>query len=1057
MHTTKSCFRRLLLSLILCPVFFGAFAFDRDLSGRITDNEGRPLEGASVMVKNTKTGTTTDATGHFRLSVPDNASTLIISIMGFSTKEVSIASKSVINVTLESAASSLGDVVVVGYGTQKRSDLTGAVSTVKGSDLTKLPTQRVDQALQGRATGVMVQNTDGSPGGNTTIRIRGGNSIIGSNDALIVVDGIQGVNINTINPNDIESLEVLKDASATAIYGARGANGVILITTKRGATGAPSINYGYSLGTQSLSHKLALMNAGQYARKSNDWAASQTGTVSAPITPVLPFTDDQIAALDKSGGTDWQDVLYRSAGTQNHQLSISGGSENARYFVSAGYLNQHGIIVGTNYQRYNLRSNLDLKVNKWLNAGINLNVIKDKGNVAPVGEGTEYGDILGQVVNTIPRFDPITPIYDSAGHYNFRALKAGPNNNKTYADPDVWNPLATALETKTDNSNTKNEISTFLEFKILDGLTLRVTGAATVTSLDQRHYYNTQTFPGMGVNGLGDLTSSKTEYYQNSNILTYNKTFNQKHHLILTGVAEQQLIQSKGVYINAQNFFNDLTGINDLSGANQINQKVSTSPKQTLNSFLGRVNYTFDEKYMVTASFRADGSSVFGANHKWGYFPSAAVAWRVSEEDFMKTVTFFSTLKLRASWGKTGNQAIQPYQSLATLATREGGYYPYYGTSPANIGFFLTSPGNPDLKWETTQQTNLGVDMGFFKDRLTATIDVYQKKTTDLLMNKQVETYTGFSTVLANVGSIQNRGLEISLGGKPLAGPGLKWFTNVNISFNRGKVLALQNDLPLPIKTNTGGGYNIWKQSAWSLKNLQVGQPIDQMRGYVNLGTWKTSEADAAKAMGQVPGEAKWKDVNHDGKINIDDGNEVIGNAVPKFIYGWNNTFSYKNFDLSFLIQGNYGNDIFNAVRIKTESGQYGLGANLVNRWTPDHQNTNVPGFINTMERSALNLGSDQTATIGADTRSSRWVENGSYLRMKNITLTYSLPTPLISRIHFTRVSFYATAINLFTITKYTGYDPEVSSYNLVAGGLGIDLSNYPTSKTFLVGVNLGF
>ncbi|MFT3705668.1 MAG: TonB-dependent receptor [Agriterribacter sp.] len=1027
----------------------------KKITGVITNDKNEPLSGVSVVERGTRNGVVTNESGRFIINVKNDNALLEVTYVGYRTQTVSAASDE-LTIVLEADNSDLSNVVVVGYGTQKKSDLTGSISSVKGGDLTKLPTQRVDQALQGRAAGVMVQNTDGAPGGNATIRVRGGNSITGGNNALVVVDGIQGVNISTINPNDIESLEVLKDASATAIYGARGANGVILITTKRGASGKAVFNYGFNIGSQKLNHKLDLMNAGDFARKANDWAATQDGTVNSPIDPVIPFTKDQIDALDKSGGTDWQDEIYRSGLMQNHQLSISGGSENARYFVSGGYVNQQGIVINTKYVRYNLRSNLDLKLNSWLTAGINLNVIKDKGNVAPVGEGTRYGDILGQVINTVARFDPATPVYDADGNYNFKALKGGPDNSKIYADNDVWNPVATAMETKSDKNNITNEISTFLEAKIIDGLTFRVAGAASTISNDEMHYYSTKTQPGRGVSGLGDLTTNKYEYYQNSNILSYNKIFNQKHHLTVTGVAEQQLIQTKGSYINAQGFFSDEIGINDLGGASQINEKSTSLSKQTLNSFMGRINYVYDEKYMITASYRADGSSVFGANNKWGYFPSAAVAWRASEEEFIKHLNVFSTLKFRGSWGKTGNQAIQPYQTLATITS--GFNYPYDGNSTANIGFALGRPANPDLKWETTAQTNIGVDLGFFHDRLFATVDIYKKKTTDLLLNKQVEAYTGFSTTLANVGSIENKGLEISVGGKPLVGNNFKWTTGMNISFNRSKVLALLNELPLAIRTNTGGGYQIYA-SGFSLKYLQVGQPVDQMRGYVNLGTWSEAEAAQAKAMGQAPGEAKWKDVNGDGKITLAaDGQQVIGNASPNFIYGWNNNVSYKNFDLTFLIQGSYGNDIFNAVRIKTENPSNGLSVNLNNRWTSENQNTNVPVFLGTRERNAMNLGANQTAGIGVDQRSSRWVEDGSYLRMKNITLTYNLPLSVLSKIRVTRLAAYVTAVNLFTITKYTGYDPEVSSFNAGgAGGLGIDLSNYPTAKTFMFGINLTF
>lgn len=1036
--------------------YFNHSIDDRTITGTVTNESGVPLAGASVMIKGHQKGASTDDKGQFSLTVPESAHILVISFTGYQSMEVSIRERSIVSVRLLPDDSKAAEVIVYGYGTQKKSDLTGSVSTVKGGDLNKLPTQRVDQALQGRATGVYVQNTDGAPGGNTTIRIRGGNSLSGGNDALVVVDGIQGVNISTINPNDIESVEVLKDASATAVYGSRGANGVILITTKKGASGKPVISYNLGLGAQEIIHKLKLMNAGDYAVKSNAWAATVNGTPSAPITPILPFTDAQIADLYAKGGTDWQKELYRRAGLQNHQLSISGGSEAARYFVSGGYIDQEGIVIATKYRRYNLRSNLDLKVTKWLNAGVNFNVIKDKGNVPPVGEGTLYGDILGQAINTVTRFDPITPVYDANGNYNFKALKGGPDSSKSYADNDVWNPVATALETKAEKDRIINELGAFLEFRIADGLSLRVAGAATSNTTDEKHYYGTKTQPGHGVNGLGDLTNSKYQYFQNSNILTYNKIFREKHALTLTAVAEQQLIQTQNTSIAAQGFFSDYTGIDDLGGASQINSRSNESSEQTLNSYLGRFNYVYDGKYMVTASYRADGSSVFGANNKWGYFPSTAIAWRASEEKFIQALHIFSNLKVRASWGKTGNQAISPYQTLATI---ESGYnYTYDGNSTANIGFQLGRPTNPDLKWESTAQTNIGIDLGFFHDRLFMNLDVYRKKTTDLLMNKQVEAYTGFSSILANVGSIENKGLEISIGGKPLNNGAVRWNTQINLSFNRSKVLALLNSEPLAVKTNTGGGYQIYG-SGYSLKYLQVGQPMDQMRGYVNLGTWSKGEAKEAAAFGQAPGEAKWKDVDGDGQINLSkDGNQVIGNASPKFIYGWNNNVSYRNFDLSFLLQGSYGNDIFNAVRIKTEGQATGLSVNLKNRWTEDNQHTNVPVFLSSRDRNALNLGANKTAGMGTDQRSSRWVENGSYLRLKNITLGYALPESIARKIGASRLTVNVSAINLITITKYTGYDPEVSSFNAGgAGGLGIDLSNYPSAKSLMVGLNLTF
>lgn len=1056
--------RKLTIFFVLLLVGGIQFAFaQKMIKGKVTDKgDGSGIAGATVVVSGTTLGTTTDASGLFTLSAPANAKTLKFSFIGMKTLEIEIGTQSEFNVEMETETTALDEVIAVGYGTVRKSDLTGSVSSVKGKDLIQLPNQRADQALQGRAAGVSVQNTDGEPGGNVTIRIRGGNSVTGGNNALVVVDGMQGGNLSTMNPNDIESIEVLKDASATAIYGARGANGVILVTTKKGTVGKIAISYNFSIGSQSLSNKLDLMNGGDYARKSNAYAATQNGTVAAPITPVLPFTDSQIAALDASGGTDWQDEIYTNGMIQNHQLTIGGGSEKSRYFVSGGYLNQDGIVINTSYKRYTLRSNLDFNLTKWLNAGVNINLMKDVGNTPPTGEGTYYGDILGQVINTVARFDPCTPVYDAAGNYNFKALRGGPANNKGYADSDVWNPVATALETKTEKNNMNTEANTYLEFLIAEGLTLKVTGSASIFNADNTRYMGSKTQPGFGTNGYGILEFEKSEYYQNSNILTYDKTFNEKHHLTLTGVAEQQYSKSAYTDIEAQGFFSDYTGIKDLGGAELVPTRYNTFTERAINSYMGRLNYAYNNKYLITLSYRADGASVFGDNSKWGYFPSGSLAWKASEEGFIKDLDIFSDLKLRGSYGKTGNQGIQPYQTLASVGS--GYNYPYLGDGSTSIGYSLLNAANPDLKWETTAQTDLGLDLGFFNQRLTATVDVYKKTTSDLLLNTQLPNYTGFASLISNVGSIENKGLEITVGGTPFSKTDFKWNTSANISFNRSEVIALADDkTTLPIITNTGGGYNIYSNGKWALKNLVVGQPVEQMYGYVYLGTWSEAEREEALKYGQLPGDSHWKDVNEDGIIRkAEDGNEIIGNATPDFIWGWNNSLSYKSFDLSFLIQGSQGNDIFNAVRIKTENAVNGTSSNLNNRWTIDNQNTNVPAFTPTQVRNTQLTGHpSKVSGIGNDTRSSRWVEDGSYARLKNITLTYNLPESLLSKIHLAKLSVYATGANLITITNYSGYDPEVSSFNkgsrVRAGGLGIDLSNYPTAKTITFGINVTF
>lgn len=1017
----------------------------RSISGVVQESENNaPLEGATISVGNNKLSTITDSEGRFNLSVPTGRVPLNISFVGYETKTETIGNeeRNIIIVLNKSTTNLLGEVVVVGYGSQKRSDITGAVSSVKGTDLVQLPVLRADQALQGRAAGVAITNTDGAPGGSTTIRIRGANSITGGNNALVVIDGFQGGDLSTINPNEIASIEVLKDASATAIYGSRGANGVILVNTKRGIVGTPVIDYSYSFGRQKIAHKIDLMNAGDYAQISNDWAASQN--INTP-TPFLPFSLTQIDSLKKTKGTDWQDEIYRNANLQLHQLSLRGGSNSVKYFFAGGYSDQEGLIVNTNFKRYTLRANADIQINKWLKTGVDLNAIKDKGNVPAFGEGTRFVDILAQAVNAVLRFDPITPVLDADGNYS----KAP----SSYGDPDVWNPVATVKGSFNESNSMTTNVNTFLEFKILSGLTFRVEGAASVVNFDKKTYYNHLTRNGSLQNGSGQLTIDKSFYYQNSNILTYDKTFNDVHHLTFTGVAEQQSTNSSGSFIDAQGFFSDATGIDDLGGASQINERSSYITKRSINSFLGRVNYGYNNKYLFTVSYRADGSSVFGANNKWGYFPSAALAWRASEEGFIKNVNLFSELKFRGSWGRTGNQAISPYRSLDAIGS--GFNYPYNGNTTTDIGFSITQPANPNLKWESTTQTNIGVDMGFLEGRLTTSIDIYRKVTDNLLLNRPIPSFTGFTTLLDNVGSVENKGLEVTVAGDPVRSNDFRWNTAINISMNRSKVLKLLNDLPMAIRTSTGGGYQIWS-SSFSLMYLQVGQPFGQMQGYINEGTWKESEIKQAKEFGQLPGDPKWKDINGDGQITRADVT-VIGNSTPKYVYGWNNNMSYKNFSLSFLIQGTVGNDIFNATRIKTEKPSNGLSTNLNNRWTPDNQNTDVPAFIDQVTRRDAQLGPSKVK-IGVDQRSSRWIEDGSYLRMKNITLGYQLPKSFINKVGLTNSRLYISASNILTITKYTGYDPEVSSFNAIGDvARGIDMSNYPSVKTITLGINLTF
>ncbi len=1005
--------------------------FNTLIRGRVTNAGGEPLIGVSVTVKGTGVGTSTDEQGNYAIDVPNNG-VLVFSYVGFEKKEISISGQSSVNIILESGTSELEQVVVVGYGTQKKRDLTGSVSSIKGDEVTQLPTQRVDQALQGRAAGIMVLNTDGAPGGNTTIRVRGINSVNGNNSALIVIDGLQGGDLMSLNPGDIESIEVLKDASATAIYGSQGANGVILITTKAGKKGKPVITYNYDLGTATMAKKMPLLNAADYARNINAIALSKNG---GGINPQPIFSESEISAFEKNGGTDWQDVIYRNATTQNHQLSVSGGTDRLNYRISGAYLDQQGILLNSAYKRFSLRANLKADITDWASFSINWDGAKEKTNSVLFGNTTDWPN---NPIGAATRFSPTVSVYNEDGTYSRAALR--------YGNPTLWNPMASAVEPESDNSTVRNNANAFLDFKILNGLSLRISGGAMITNQNNLGFYNTKTFIGMQGNGSGSQYAGKSEFYQNSNILTYDRNFS-KHRLTFTGVVEQKYFKDYYSTIDASDFLNQQTNVNDFSGAN-IKTIGSSYTDRVINSYLGRVNYVFDDKYLLTASYRADGSSVFGKNNKWGYFPSVALAWRASEENFIQNLNVFTDLKIRGSWGVTGSQAIQPYQTLARIVS--GSNYPYDGGDASNIGFDISSAANPFLKWESTEQLNVGVDISVLNGRLTFTGDYYNKTTRDLLMPRGLPAYTGLRSIIDNVGSMRNRGVELALGADPVSEEDFKWHTAIQASFNRTTVLNLGQDKRIGYRAGgSGQGTNN------PFMFLVVGEPFGQMYGWKYLGVWSTKEAQEAAEYGQLPGDPHYFDKDGDKRINIKD-TTVIGNSMPKCIFGWSNQITFKNFVLSFLIQGTQGNNIFNVARIALDAAD-GTSERLLNRWAIDNQTSDIPGIIDARTREQAALVNKISFPSSSGNTLSRYVEDGSYFRLKNITLAYNIPSSVLRNIKFSGASIYVSSMNLVTITNYTGYDPEVSSYRGNDAQLGSDYNNYPSSRTINIGLKVSF
>ncbi|HUQ66116.1 MAG TPA: TonB-dependent receptor [Flavitalea sp.] len=1033
--------RKLILTLhcilMLCILTPVNAQTGRQIKGSVLSEDRLPLAGVTVAVKESNLKVLTDDNGNFSIQLPAGHSVLQFSYVGYQDQELQVDHQNALTILLARDIKSFDDVVVIGYGTVKKSDITGSISSVKAADLKSLPVQRVDQALQGRAAGVFVQNTDASPGGNTKIRVRGMNSITGGNNALIVIDGQQGGNINLLNPNDIESIEILKDASATAIYGAKGANGVILITTKTGKSGKPEVAYSFNYGVQKISHELDVMSAKDFIANVNANAALNNSVGTPP--PV--FTESQVKMFENNPGVNWQDVIYQVAPMQSHSLSISGGTDQVKYFFSAGYLNQKGIVVNSDYNRFNVRGNLKSDFNKWISAGVNVAFVRSIGNVPPFGEkGSAVTDLTGQPIVQAPLWDPTIPIYDSAGNYSRH-----PNN---YGDPFSANPLAALLETSTKNVGTENIINGYLDFKILSGLTLRIMGSGNFSTANNRRFFNDKTLAGRvidGAAGLGILETNKNDLLQNTNILTYDKSFN-KHHLTFTGVAEQQIETNQSTDTRVQGFTTMETALDDIGSAKNIIAN-SGAFKRSLNSFLGRINYSFDNKYLITASYRADGSSVFGENNKWGYFPSMAFAWRLSEETFVKSLDIFSDLKLRASWGIVGNQAISPYQSLSALSS--GRNYPFNGTSQLDYGFQITQAANPNLKWESTTQKNIGLDLGFFNNRLLINVDVFKKNTNDLLLYRTLAGYTGLPSIIDNVGSTENKGLELLISGDPLIGD-VKWNTSFNISWNRNKVIDLGTTTKLGF-ISSSGNYGVS-----NLMYLVPGEPFGQMYGYGTQGLWKESESAEAYKYGQLPGEIHYVDVNNDGEIDLLD-QMVIGQALPKYIFGWSNRITYKGFDLNFLFQGVKGNNIFNMAKIRLESPGSGTSNRLLNRWTPQNQNTDIPAFIDDQTRLNAQL-TDKINISDIDVNAlKRFVEDGSYTRLKNVIIGYTLNPHIINRLGLNRIRVFASATNLLTITNYTGYDPEVSSYNENDAQVGIDMGNYPSAKTYTIGLDVIF
>jgi TonB-linked SusC/RagA family outer membrane protein len=984
-----------------------------DVHGRILNENGEPLPGATVVLKGTTITTVTDAQGNFHINTGDQVKPVLeISFVGYLTAEYPLRGRDNFTINLQQDTRSLGDVVIVGYGEQRKRDVTGAISTVKSEEIAKRPLVRVEQALQGTTPGVAVQSANGMPGTPLSVRIRGVNSITGSNEPLYVIDGYIGANLGSISPSDIESLEILKDASATAIYGSRASNGVVIITTKTGHDGAPRLNLGAWLQKDEMPKYLALMNAYDFATTVNTQIAS---TSNAPPA----FSDAQLAGFKTNPGTNWQKAATRKPLVQNYEASISGGSTHSKYFFAFNYLDQPGLLLNQYYKRATLRSNLDFKVKDKLDLKFSVVV------AVPASRNTAYSGDSGDPFASAVLFDPTAPVRNpNTGQLTIQS---------SFGTLSV-SPVAQETNQLVDANNTDVLGTGVIKYHILKNLSFTSSNSYETNYGWNRQFFGLNTSQTV-VNGItagyAQGNSTWNSAVQTSNFLTYKLDMGD-HSLTVVGLYEYQQGTNQNMNARSANLSSYALGYYNL-GLGQSQQTTSGYSSSSLQSFMGRINYAYKDKYLLTASVRDDGSSVL--TKKYSTFPSVGVGWVLSKEKFMENSRVFNSLKLRGSYGETGNQGVPPYSSIAQINTSGTAYY--YDSNTPSVSTPLGPPVATNLKWETTLQTDVGVDATLLDSRLTVTIDAYKKKISNLLYFFQTPAYLGGGSYETNIGGIQNRGIEFGITGTPIkpVTTGLNWTSHFEISFNDNKVLNLNGQDNIIVN---GIG-----QPQANISILKVGQPLGEFTGFKFLGTWKSKEAAQAATYGNVPGDAKYLDVNNDGHINQSD-YVPIGNGVPKFTWGFINDFRYGNFMLTFMFAGQGGSQIYSQTLAYTWGQAPGVrNATLedaTKMWTAENQ-TDIPHFSNT--------------TLWP-TNSSRFVYSANFVKLKNLSLTYSLPQNILGRANVRNVDVYVSGQNLFTISNYPGFDPELT--NATNALLqGVEMAVVPNARTFTLGCRIGF
>lgn len=1032
-------------------------SFQYQLKGSVLDENANPLAGASVVEKGTKNGVTTDFDGNFIISLTDGFASLEVSYLGYITKEIPINGATEINISLQPNIGELNEVVVIGYGQVKKNDVTGAVGVVDDETLRQLPIVSTEQGLQGRIPGVQISQSSGAPGGAFRVRIRGNNSVQFGNEPLYVIDGFPldssyetgnilgdsnfGANQGTsplafINPNDIESISVLKDASATAIYGARGANGVVLITTKKGKVGKTRITFDHYSGLQQVSRKLELLNSGEWASAARTfWERFRSGSLLSRA-----YSLEQIEEFSTNGvNTDWQDEVFRTALISNYNLSISGGAENTKFLVSGNYLTQEGVVIESKFQKGSLRLNLEHDISDRVKFGTNITASYIQDNAIPhSNQGINDSGVVHATMKSIPNLPVKNPDGSYTSHRELSEMTG------VFARPAIPNPVELAKKIDYKKTNNRTLANGYLEYSPSSNFKLKTTIGVDISNIRLNTFLPSDTELGRSTNGTASISTNRIINWVNENTISYQKSFNNKHNLnIVGGISVQKQVED-GVSAVTQDFFSNVTGYNNLSSGNNPQPPNSFSQEWALNSYLGRVNYDYEGKYFITASARYDGSSRFGPENKYGFFPSAALAWRISKENLFKDSNFLNNWKVRLSYGRTGNQEIPLYQSIDTYTS--GGQYAFGNQIINSIEPGLLS--NPDIKWETTNQYNIGMDLGFFRDRLSLTADYYYKETSDLLLPVPVARQGGFSTSIQNIGKVENKGLELSLNGVLVDTSDFKWNLSANFSLNRNKVLELADSdrffgprLSGLIARNGGAGTII-----------KEGEPLGVFWGNIFDGLWQTQEEfDAGHMSGNGnsgPGFENLRDIDGNGIFEEGLDETVVGNPNPDYEFGINTDLSYKNLSLSFFIYSQQGNDILNLNRIGMGSQQVITGnafrSDVIGAWDGAGTSNTIPIIDRPAGRSG-DFPSRVTSQI---------IEDGSFIKLKNVTLGYNVP---LKDSFFSRAKIYISGENILIITNYEGFDPEVNSFGGSNNALGIDLNAYPASKTIRLGLQLEF